>query len=126
MSGSESLVAIVDDDEILRRTVSTVLRLEGFEVLEASDGADALERMDTNGLPRAIILDWSMPSMDGAAFRRIQRDDPALASIPVIVLTGDRAAQTEARDLGIEVVLTKPVRLEVLLSALGAMFPKSR
>lgn len=127
MSAHEPLVAVVDDDAVLRRTVSTVLRLEGFDVIEAADGADALERISTSARrPGAIILDWSMPTMDGAAFRRVQRGDSLLSCIPVIVLTGDGTAQAEARDLGVDVLLTKPVRLQVLLSALEAVFRKAR
>lgn len=117
-----ALVVIVDDDESLRRTVATVLRLEGFDVIAACDGADALDRIRAGiRRPGAIILDWSMPNMDGGAFRRVQRADPALAGIPVIVLTGDHSARTEARELGVEVILTKPVRLAVLLAVLAGM-----
>lgn len=119
---TKGLVAVVDDDESLRRTVATVLKLEGFDVLAASDGADALQRIRGGPCrPGAIILDWSMPTMDGAAFRRAQCEDPALANIPVVVLTGDAVARTEAQELGVSTLLTKPVRLQVLLSVLAEM-----
>ena len=120
------LVLVVDDDECLRRTVSTVLRLEGFDVVSASDGANALDCLRHGARrPGAIILDWSMPVMDGATFRRAQRDDPALADIPVVVLSGDLDARTEARELGVGSLLTKPVRLTVLLAVLADMLRPS-
>jgi len=62
-----------------------------------------------------ILLDLSMPEMDGWSFRAEQRQDPRLVSIPVIILSGDSAAERESTQLGAVAALIKPVDLERLL-----------
>ena len=81
-------VLIVDDDASVRRTIARFFTGEGFTVVEADNGQDALAYLRGGGDARVIVLDLRMPVMDGWTFRREQRLDPRLAHIPVIVLSG--------------------------------------
>ncbi|MDI1444686.1 response regulator [Polyangium sp. 6x1] len=111
---------VVDDDEDLRRTVTMVLAEEGYRVMEAANGAEALTRLHDGPLPDVILLDLMMPVMNGEQFRRAQSADPLLAAVPVVVMTaaGSRAVEPIAA-LGPTRVLHKPVGLEPLLEAVA-------
>ena len=83
-------ILLVEDDADIRLQVVLALELEGYEVVQASNGKEALALLRSSspeGLPCCIILDLMMPVMDGWEFRRRQREDPALASVPVVVLS---------------------------------------
>lgn len=108
---------VVDDDAELRVVYSEYLRLQGFHVLEAKDGLEALLQVKRNR-PRAIILDLAMPRLGGIdALKRIVKFDP---TITVVVVTGetDTDLHRQASLLGVRAVLAKPVGLPDLLSAL--------
>lgn len=104
-------VLVVDDDESLRATVGEFLADEGHGALLAADGAAALALLRAQGAPRPdlILLDLSMPGMDGWRFREEQAADPELRSIPVILVTADRRSGLGGAD-----VLLKPLSLALL------------
>jgi CheY-like chemotaxis protein len=81
-----STVLVVDDDIDIARFIEVNLRLEGFEVLVAHDGQEALEQIG-NELPDLALLDVMMPRLDGVELCRRLRSDPLTASLPVIMLT---------------------------------------
>jgi CheY-like chemotaxis protein len=92
-------VLVVDDDSSLQRVFARFLAQEGFVAATASNGQEALKYLRGGGIADVILLDLRMPVMDGWAFRREQRADPLLASIPVIVLSGadaERVPELEA------------------------------
>jgi CheY-like chemotaxis protein len=93
-----STVLVVDDDPDLVRLMSKFLRLEGFAPVPAANGSEALSYLRAGGRASVILLDLRMPVMDGFAFREAQRGDPALAEIPVVVLSGIEGAHAEALD----------------------------
>jgi two-component system response regulator MprA len=106
-------VLVVDDEPQVRATVREALTLEGYEVAEASNGAEALALLST-AQPEAIVLDLWMPVMDGWAFRRAQ-----LAShphIPVIVISALDLSSERLEELAANAVLGKPFDLDVLYS----------
>jgi len=112
-------VLVVDDDFDVRDTLSDVLADEGYVVTTASDGFEALETL-RNGLnPALILLDWMMPRCDGARFRELQRADPAIAHIPVLLLTADARLPVHDGALGVQGCLIKPVSLGRLLGAVA-------
>ena len=117
VDGSEVLV--VDDDRDIREVLAEVLQDEGYSVALAVNGADALRYLRSGGSPRVILLDLMMPIMDGWRFRSEQLQDPALGRIPVIVLTADGGAKEKAATLKATEGITKPVRLDALLSAVA-------
>lgn len=121
MAAASHAVLVVDDDKDLRTTLAHVLADEGYRLLEAANGKEALEKLRSGERPDVILLDLMMPLMNGAQFRRVQLEDPALASIPVVVMTaaGGRALASIA-DLAPSQVLEKPVGLDALLQAIDA------
>jgi CheY-like chemotaxis protein len=104
---------IVDDDAAVRRTMARFLGLDGFTVIEADNGQDALAYLRGGGTASVILLDLRMPVMDGWAFRREQQRDPAFAHIPVIVLSGADAHRFH--ELEASATFHKPARMSELL-----------
>jgi CheY-like chemotaxis protein len=108
---------IVDDDDDVRGTLAELLGDEGYPVLEARNGAEALARLRAPGpAPALILLDMMMPVMDGRTFRLAQLADPALAGIPVVILSADMAMHVKAADLLASAILRKPIGLAQLLA----------
>src|SRR5215475_8727555 len=80
-------VLVVEDDPELREMMAQRLHLAGFAPVTASNGHEALQLLRMGFPAKLILLDLTMPLMDGWAFRAVQRRDPSLADIPVIVVT---------------------------------------
>ncbi|MBA3393328.1 MAG: response regulator [Deltaproteobacteria bacterium] len=114
----ERMVLVVDDDRELRETIQSVLEESGFAVVTATNGEEALAYLRRAPHPRVILLDLSMPVMDGITFREEQQKDAALASIPVIVFSASTAVAEKVRHLAVDGVLRKPIRIDHLLGAL--------
>lgn len=111
--GNHAPVLIVEDDADLREMMAQLLTLEGFHAETVANGRDALEYLRRGDLPDLILLDLMMPIMDGWEFRRIQIEDPRLASLPVIVLSALEPSRTP--DFGGATFLTKPLDFDRLL-----------
>ena len=112
------LVMIVDDDDDICTTMQIALETYGYRAAIAHDGADALHQLRTGEPPCLIILDLMMPGMNGQQFRAAQLRDPALAGIPILVLSGDYQVDERATALGLE-GLSKPIQLPALLAKVG-------
>jgi two-component system response regulator MprA len=112
-------VLIVDDDRDIRREVSEILREEGFDVLVAGGGAEALRLLGSSPLPVVILLDLVMPRTDGWEFRRAQLADPRLASIPVLVFSSFDSGPRNVADLRAAGFVTKPFTIAQLLDAIA-------
>jgi CheY-like chemotaxis protein len=80
-------VLLVDDDDDARAVTGACLAAEGYRVVDAKDGAEALALLDGGLRPAVILLDLHMPNIDGWEFRRRQLEDAALADIPVAVVS---------------------------------------
>ena len=102
-------VMIVDDEEDIRSMIRLALELKGYNVVEASDGRDALRQLREGARPGLILLDLMMPGMNGWDFRDQQARDPELAEIPVLVFTGDTRITQKVRELGAAGYVKKPV-----------------
>jgi CheY-like chemotaxis protein len=112
-------VMIVDDDADVREMLGQMLELEGYPVITASDGADALQKLDGEPLPLAILLDLRMPGMNGWEFRALQLRDERLSAIPVLVVSADRTTPNEhLEDLRAVAFLRKPIDVDRLLEQL--------
>ena len=111
----DDTILIVDDDADIREVLRIVLEIDHLTVLEASDGTEALARVrETPGIA-LVLLDLMMPDMNGADVLRVMKHDPELAAIPVVLLSGDRHAQSIAQELHADGCIVKPVDLAVLL-----------
>jgi chemosensory pili system protein ChpA (sensor histidine kinase/response regulator) len=111
------LVMVVDDSLTVRRVTQRLLVREGYRVVTAKDGLDALERL-AEERPVALLSDIEMPRMDGFDLVRNVRADPRLAGLPVVMITS-RIAQKHrdyAAELGVQHYLGKPFSEEELLS----------
>ena len=104
-------ILIVEDDDDLRETLGEILRLKGYDVLTAANGQEAIAALRQYGEPCLILLDLMMPVMDGWEFRRAQLEDPGLAQVPVVLLSGADEVAREAVNLAAVGHLTKPVEL---------------
>jgi two-component system, chemotaxis family, chemotaxis protein CheY len=94
---SSRTVLIIDDDQSLAETYLRLLKLEGFLVAAAFDGASGLE-MTSLLLPHAVVLDLRMPIASGLQFLRRMRSLPTLRGIPVVIVTGDYFVQDAIED----------------------------
>ncbi len=114
MAGVFGTVLIVEDDAALRRLYQRVLSLEDFSVLQAVDGREALKMLDQSACPDLVLMDLSMPTMDGPDFIRALRKHPKCSRVKVMIVSGwdDVAARAEA--LGADGYIRKPVDLNDL------------
>jgi CheY-like chemotaxis protein len=103
-------ILVVEDDPALRDTLVWVLNLSGYAAVPATDGRQALDYLRAGLRPSLILLDLHMPGMDGWAFRAEQRRDPALAPIPVIVVSAEPAT-FRSSTLGAVDYIEKPTGL---------------
>jgi CheY-like chemotaxis protein len=110
-------VLVVEDDTLCREMLTLLLEAEGYTVEPACDGRQAIERLRDGPRPDCMLLDLSMPRMDGRQFRAWLRQVPGLASVPVVVVSAEPRAAEEAALLGAEDYLRKPVSTEELLAA---------
>jgi chemosensory pili system protein ChpA (sensor histidine kinase/response regulator) len=116
------LAMIVDDSLTVRRVTSRLLAREGFDVLTAKDGIEALELLDAE-MPDVILLDIEMPRMDGFEFARTIKGKPEKSRIPIVMITSRTAEKhrSRAKDLGVDLYLGKPFQEEELLKHLREM-----
>ena len=109
---------LVEDNELALEILAFVLRGRGYAVSTAANGQEALRRLRAGPAPDCIVLDLRLPVMDGWQFRASQLADPALAGVPVLLLSGLRDLPQEAAALGAAGYLQKPVGDEDLVAAL--------
>jgi chemosensory pili system protein ChpA (sensor histidine kinase/response regulator) len=115
-------VMIVDDSLTVRKIASRLLAREGFDVLTARDGVDALGILEEH-TPDVILLDIEMPRMDGFEFTRTIKADARHSHIPIVMITSRTADKhrARARELGVDLYLGKPFQEEELLRNLREM-----
>ena len=109
VSASHGRVLVVDDTEVIRQLITVNLEFEGFDVVAAADGQEALDIVH-EVRPDVITLDVVMPRVDGyTVFERL-RADPRTAGIPVVLVTAQamRADRDRAAASGVDAYLTKP------------------
>ena len=110
-----SLLMVVDDDDDVRESFASVLRDEGYEVIEARHGQAALDLLRAGVRPALILVDQTMPVLNGQAFRRAQLADAEIAHLPIVLMTAVGAVEALALEMKPAGVIKKPVGLEPLL-----------
>ena len=114
MARSGAPVLVVDDDPLIRTSISEILDLEGYPVATAANGAEALESVERNR-PSLVLLDMRMPVLDGWGFAGAL--DERGIELPILVMTAAQSAETWAREVGADGYLAKPFELVDLLDA---------
>jgi CheY-like chemotaxis protein len=112
LKNAQKNILVVEDDRDIQAAITLVLETQGYRVAAAANGRDALDYLHRSEPPDLVLLDLMMPVMDGWQFRREQKRDPALAAIPVIVIS----SASNAPSLGVKDVLEKPVAFDRLLN----------
>ena len=109
---SGRLVLVVDDDEMIRRLVRTVLEADDWTVIEARDGAEAFDRLTTTE-PAVVVLDVMMPGMDGVEVCR--KIDHSTVKVVMLTARDDPVLEQACKDAGADAFLTKPFSSITLL-----------
>jgi CheY-like chemotaxis protein len=112
-------VMLVEDDDGIRDILRELLEEAGYRVFWAANGLEALAQLRLGRVPRVILLDLMMPLMDGVQFRAAQRRDPALAPIPVVVISADERMVPKINDMHVDGYLPKPFELRKLLETVN-------
>lgn len=119
------LVMVVDDSLTVRKITSRLLTREGYQVVTAKDGVDALQQLQEE-LPDVMLVDIEMPRMDGFELTKNVRADATTASIPIIMITSRTAEKHRnyAKELGVNAYLGKPYQEEELLGHIASFIKR--
>ena len=118
MPVQEFTILLVEDDLDVREALAEALRDEGYSVEVAADGEQALGYLRGGGRPGLILLDLMMPHMSGSEFRMVQKVDPVLCGVPVVLLSADGHMEEKARALETQGAIRKPIDFEELLATI--------
>ena len=111
-------VLIIEDDIDIREILELTLKVEGFDVLTAPNGAEAFKVLATGRVPCLILLDLMMPVMDGWEFAQKIENKPDLSSIPIVLVTAySEKAKSVKKALSI---IPKPINYDDLVSTVKA------
>jgi DNA-binding response OmpR family regulator len=124
--GGRHTVLLVEDEEALRHVLKDLLEREGYSVIEATDGVQALDEIDRHA-PDALVLDLQLPRLDGYQVLKHIRARPATAALPVLVLTarGDEDSEVKVFESGANDFITKPFRPRALSARLKSLLRKT-
>jgi type IV pilus assembly protein PilB len=128
-NGSEGneRVLVVEDSPTILKVVKYFLELEGFEVLEAQDGASGLEAAKRER-PNAIVTDYNMPGMDGVTMVKALRADPLTRDVAILMLTSEDSVENETRALadGVDDYILKPVEPRRLAARVKSLLARAK
>jgi len=115
-------ILVVDDSASLRQVVSTALRAEGYQTIEACDGKDALSKLDGQRI-NLVVSDVNMPNMDGITFLKEMKKLPSYKFTPVIMLTTESQEEkkAEGKAAGAKAWVVKPFQPQQLVGAVSKL-----
>lgn len=124
MSGLRScsgLALVIDDSGTTRKIIAGILREIGFEVAEAANGREGLERLRELAKPALVVVDWNMPELDGLGFVEAVRADHAYDDVPLMMVTTEAEKKNVVRALtaGANEYMMKPFTREMLVEKLA-------
>lgn len=126
-SGAENergpLVLLVDDYADAREMYAEFLEISGYRVIQAADGEEALAKV-AESPPDVVLMDLSLPGVDGREATRRLKASPATSSIPVVILSG--MPSEYARSTGADAVLTKPCAPDALVAEIQRLLDVAR
>lgn len=114
-------ILVVDDDAGIRETITTILEDEGYRVVQARDGREALDLVAATQ-PALILLDIGMPRLDGFGFAEELARRGLRAGRAVLVLTANNRAQASAERIGADGYIEKPFSLDTLIGGVRTHF----
>ncbi len=122
---AEHKILVVDDEERMRKLVRDFLVREGYSVIEAGDGEEALNMYDTNPDLSLVILDVMMPKMDGFEVARYIRRQ---SNLPIIMLTAkaDESDELNGFEIGVDEYIAKPFSPKILVARVGAVIRRGQ
>jgi CheY-like chemotaxis protein len=120
-NGTRPIIMVVDDNEDLREMLRFMVERLGYQVVEAENGREAIE-IARRRCPDLILMDLSMPVMDGLAATRLLRKIEDMCDVPIIAISANRREQSQADALaaGCNEYMTKPVNFHQLNTVLGS------
>jgi CheY-like chemotaxis protein len=123
-TGAPLTVMVVDDNEDLREMLRYMVERLGFRVVEAENGREAVA-LARHRCPDLILMDLSMPVMDGLVATRRLREIEEMCNVPIVAISANRREQSQADAIaaGCNEYLTKPVNFHQLHSLLGTWLP---
>jgi chemosensory pili system protein ChpA (sensor histidine kinase/response regulator) len=126
-SSQQHTILVVDDSLTIRKVSEKLLRKEGYQVLLAKDGVEALQIMQTT-TPDCMLVDIEMPRMDGFDLTRNVRYSDTLKNIPIIMISSRSAEkhQEQAKKLGVNLYLSKPFQEKQLLASIESLIAEKQ
>ena len=114
---------VVDDSKAMRSILRRILKDLGFEVFEAANGQEGLERLAKAGAPDLALVDWNMPEMNGLEFVRAVRSDPAYNNLRLMMVTTETETERVAAALeaGANEYIMKPFPKDALIEKLAML-----
>lgn len=114
---------IVDDSRVIRKILSNILSKEGYSLVEASNGKEALELLETNPDVGLMLIDWNMPIMNGLELVKAIRSDVRFGDIALVMSTTEVEQENiaQALDAGATEYIMKPFTAEIVTEKLKAM-----
>lgn len=114
---SKKKILSVDDSAIIRKIIKSTVEVLRYELLEASDGEEAISILNTEKNVRLILLDWNMPGMNGYDFLKIAKNHIVFKSIPIMMVTTESEKENiiKAVQAGVSNYLIKPFSTEELM-----------
>lgn len=118
-------ILIADDEKGVRYVIRCAMQNEGYEVIEADNGYEAINLIREE-LPDLVILDIQMPEMSGLEVTRIMREEVSMKNIPVFISTGEEGIRQEFDGLNIEAFIPKPYEVDILIDKLIRFFEDTK
>ena len=121
--GIQRRILVVDDEPVIVKTLTKAIRRQGFDVVSAADGEEALEKVRSTN-PDLVILDIQMPKLDGTEVLQRIKGSPETASLPVIMLTGKAGDEDilKGYKYGANYYIPKPFKMIEVLQGIEMMF----
>jgi len=120
MDTEKQTILLVDDEEDLLLLIKEELEEHNYHVLTAKNGQDALDQISQKGVPDLILLDMSMPVMNGWTFSQVFADNYG-RSCPIVIMTAADDSETRAMEIGADSYLGKPFDMETLLKVVESI-----
>ena len=113
-------VLVVDDSRAIRRIIGEIMKQLEFEVSEAGNGVEALQRLEELGAPDLVLVDWNMPEMNGLDFIKAVRANPTYSDLPLMMVTTETEMERMALAFmaGVNEYIMKPFDKATILEKL--------